>query len=63
MARKSEPLKYRIFVGDRPLEELTPDEREVFRDRVVQRMGEVFNDYFSLHPEVYAKFESIEPPA
>lgn len=48
-------IKIRIFVGDRPIEELSPEDREAFQERTVQRMGDALNDYFSQHPEEYKK--------
>lgn len=48
-------IQIRIFVGDRPFNELTEGERESFRRRCVQRMGETLNGYFGAHPEEYAK--------
>ena len=53
---KQEILKFQIFVGDRPIEELTPQEREEFACRTAERMGNAFNDYFSCHPEEYKKW-------
>lgn len=60
MARGRE-IKCRGFVPDengeyRPVESLSPEEREKFVQSLVNRMGAVFEDYFSQHPEVYAKF-------
>ncbi len=60
MAKRSDILPYRIFVGGRPWEELTPEEKDAFGQKVADRMGRVFNDYFSQHPEVYQKFKGIE---
>ena len=54
MARQQYTLG-RVFVGDRPIEDLTPEERTAFQRRTVQRMGDVFNNYFSLHPDVYVR--------
>ena len=45
----------RVFVGDKPIEELTPEEHAAFQRRVVERMGEVLNNYFSHNPEVYVR--------
>ena len=45
----------RVFVGDRPIETLTPQELEAFRRRTVQRMGDSLNSHFSRHPEEYAR--------
>lgn len=57
--RKPDILPYRIFVGDRPWEDFSPEEKEEYSRKMVDRMGRVFNDYFGLHPEVYAKFTDI----
>lgn len=53
---KSNILEYRIFVGERPIEELSNQEREEFSERVVERMGRALNDYFSCHPEEYIRW-------
>lgn len=45
----------RVFVGDRPLEDLTPEEHAAFQRRTVERMGNVLNNYFSLHTDVYVR--------
>ena len=45
----------RVFVGDKPIETLTPQEREAFRRRAVKRMGDSLNSHFSRHPEEYAR--------
>ena len=42
-------------MGDRPLEDLTPEERTAFQRRTVERMGDVLNSYFSRHPDVYVR--------
>lgn len=55
MARKGNEIKIRIFIGDRPLEELTPEEKSKYGKKAAQRMGEVFNRYFNEHPEVLEK--------
>ncbi|MBQ6756485.1 MAG: hypothetical protein IJP43_06040 [Oscillospiraceae bacterium] len=54
MAKKSE-LKCRGFIGDRPIEELTEEELEAWRERVAQRFSAVFSDYYSNHIEEYQK--------
>ena len=51
MARQK--IKIRIFVGDRPLEELTAREREDFGEKCARRMGESFNSWFACHPEEF----------
>lgn len=53
--RKQQILKYEIFVGERPLEELTPQEREDFVNRTVERMGNALNNYYSCHPQEWVK--------
>ena len=47
----------RIFVGDRPIEELSAVEVKAFRDKTAERMGNALNDYFTLHPEEYGKIQ------
>lgn len=51
-------ISYRIFVCNRPLEELSPAERKEFAKRCVKRMGTVLNDHFGQHPEEYEKVVS-----
>lgn len=41
--------------GYRRLEELSPEEKAAFSKSVTERMGRVFEEYFSRHPEVYAR--------
>ena len=57
--RKQNILPYRIFVGDRPWEDFSPEEKEEYAQKMVNRMGAALNTYFGLHPEVYAKFTDI----
>lgn len=59
MAKKPDILPYRIFVGNRPIEDLNQEELEAFKNRVVNRMGNAMNDYFSCHPEEYKKVKDI----
>ena len=47
---KKEPLKIRIFVGERALEELTDEERAAFGDRAAQRMGRALADWIRQNP-------------
>ena len=54
-ARKQTPPVVRLWVGDRPIEELTPEEREDWERRAVERMGRALSDYFSSHIEEYKK--------
>ena len=57
MARGQE-IKCRGFVPDgnggyRPLEVLSPEEKQELSEHITQRMGQVLNTYFGLHPEIY----------
>jgi len=54
MAKRKDILDFRIYVGGRPLEELTAEERAAFGDRAAERMGRALNDYFSRHIDEYA---------
>lgn len=59
MARGQE-IKCRGFVPDgnggyRPIEALSPEEKQKLSENIAQRMGQVLNTYFGLHPEVYTK--------
>lgn len=56
MAKKQNILPYHIFVGDRPWEAMTQEEKESFGQEAAQRMGRELNDYFSQNPEAYKKF-------
>ena len=51
-------ISYRIFVGNRPLEDLSPAERKEFAKRCAERMGTVLNEHFGQHPEEYEKVVS-----
>ena len=55
MSKQQQYTIGRVFVGDRPIETLTPQEREAFRRRTVKRMGDSLNAHFSRHPEEYAR--------
>lgn len=50
-------LKARIFIGGRPLEDLSDDEREDFARAAARRMGETLNAWFGAHPEEYEIIE------
>lgn len=52
-------LPYTIFVGDRPWDDFSPEEKEAYAKKMVCRMGEAMERYFSQHPEVYAKFQDL----
>lgn len=51
----AKPITCRFFVGGRPLDELTEQERSDLGARLVGRMGERLNDYFGRDPEAYAR--------
>lgn len=53
IARTSKPITCRVFIGDRPIEMLTADEREKFAESCVNRMGEALNGYFNHHVSEY----------
>ena len=46
----------RAFVGGRPIEELTAEEKERFSETLVQRLGSGLNEYFGREPEKYIQF-------
>ena len=60
---KGREITCRFFFPDpeqpgeyKQLEELSEEERAEWSRKITNRMGKVFEDYFSRHPEVYAKF-------
>lgn len=59
MKRPVKPLAYRIFVGDRPWEEMSKQEKEEYGTRAAERMGRALNDYFSCHIDEYQKVEEV----
>lgn len=59
MARGQE-ITCRGFVPDgdggyKPVESFSPEEKKAFSRWVVDRLGRAEEEYFSLHPEIYAK--------
>lgn len=56
LAKKPDILPYKIFVGGRPWEDFTKEEKESYGRVAAERMGQVFNGYFGAAPEVYRKF-------
>ena len=59
MARGQE-ITCRGFVPDgdggyRPVESFSPEEKKAFSRWIVDRLGRAEEEYFSLHPEIYAK--------
>ena len=39
-----------------PVDELTQEEKEQWQRRMLERLGENMSDYYSQHPELYARF-------
>lgn len=58
--KKPDILPYRIFVGDRPWEEFSPEEKVAYCEKMVRRMGETLERSFCQHPEAYAQFQDVE---
>lgn len=44
-------LTYSFFLGETPIEKITPDQCE----KMAQRMGEAMSIYYTAHPEEYMK--------
>ena len=55
-------LSYRIFVGDRLLDQLTAAERETFADKTAERMGWTLNSWFTQHIAEYQKVPALSVP-
>lgn len=51
MARKEITIK--LFVGDKEVETLTEEQREV----IAQRLSKTMSTYYTAHPEQYAKLK------
>lgn len=54
---KYKKMTYRFFVGGRPIEELTAEEREEFANKAAERMGAAFTSYYTAHPEELEKIK------
>ena len=39
-----------------PMEDLTPEQREAWKARCCERLSQRLSDYFTNHPEEYARF-------
>lgn len=59
MSKQVKPLAFRIFVGDRPWEDMSPQEREEYGTQAAERMGTALNDYFSCHIDEYQKVPEV----
>lgn len=60
MPRQSKPITVRLFIPDgnggyRNHDDMTPDQQRDFGRRLVNRMGEALNDYFSAYPAIYER--------
>ena len=42
--------------GYKPVESLSPEEKAACSRWLVERLGRAEEEYFSLHPDIYAKF-------
>ena len=49
--KKNEPLKVALYINGKQVDTLTEEQREI----VAKRIGEALSQYYSLHPEEYAK--------
>ena len=60
MARKNEitVVGFMILEDGRkvPMEDLTPEQRETWKSRCCERLSQRLSDYFTQHPEEYARF-------
>ena len=54
MARTEQKLTYTIYVGGKPVDELTPEQL----DRMADRLSEAMSTYYTAHPEEYAKIKT-----
>lgn len=48
---KNNKMTFRFFVGGRPIEELSEDEREEYAEKAAERMGRALTGYYTSHPE------------
>lgn len=54
MAIGKQKLTYSFFVGGKPVDKITPDQRE----KMAQRIGEAMSIYYTAHPDEYLKIAS-----
>lgn len=54
MPRTEQKLTYSLFVGNQPVDKLTPEQI----DKMAARIGEAMSLYFSAHPDEYRKIAS-----
>lgn len=53
--KNSKPLKVTLYIGDKQIEELTPDQKE----RLAQRLTETMSRYYAAHPEEFAALKKM----
>ena len=54
MAKKEKKLTCTFFVGNKPVDKLTPEHL----DKMAQRLGEVMSIYYTAHIDEYQKLKS-----
>lgn len=52
-------ITYRIFVGDRPIEDLSENDLRAFKQRTAERMVNALNDFFTQRPEEFKRVLEI----
>lgn len=55
MAKKTDLIPFQIFVGGKPIEDLSAKEYDQFQSNLNKRMGQAMNDYFNAHPDEFLK--------
>lgn len=54
MPRQAQEFTYTIYVGGKPVDELTPEQL----DRMADRLSETMSTYYTAHPEEYAEIKT-----
>lgn len=54
MAIGKQKLTYSFFVGGKPVDKITPEQRE----KMARRIGEAMSIYYTAHPDEYQKIAS-----
>ena len=52
--RKSKELTVTLFIGDKQIDKLTPEQSE----RMAERLSQVMSRYYSLHTEEFAQIKT-----
>ena len=47
-------LTYSFFIGEKPIEKITPEQAE----KMAQRIGETMSNYYTTRPQEYQKIKS-----